>query len=113
MNLYSFALIFALQMIGSVSHWISKKSRKEVVGSIIDYYLADYPGRSLSVIAVFAASSAAAASSSASAIIDPVMLWDQIVHYHTIPDVCVAAIGSALAWGWTFDSGINKGAKSE
>ena len=113
MNLYSFALFFILMFIGSVAHWAKKKARKEIAGNIIDYYLADYPGRSLSVIAVFAATAATAASSAASAIADPIMLWHEIIVNHTIPDVSFAAIGSALSWGWMFDSGLNKGASHE
>ena len=111
MNILSFLIIFSLMLIGAVAHWAKKKMRKEVSGNIVDYFFADYPGRSVSVIGVLLASASAAATSEASTIIDPFMLWHEIVTNYTIPSISWLAIGGALTWGWTFDSGINKGAQ--
>ena len=113
MNILSFVLMFILMMIGSVAHWTKKKIRKEVAGNIVDYYFADYPGRSISVIGVLLASAATAATSAASAIVDPMMLWHELATSYTIPSISFAAIGGALSWGWMFDSGLNKGASHD
>lgn len=110
MNLLSFALVFVLMFIGAVAHWGKKKIRGEIGGSIIDYFIADYPGRSASVFSVFVLTATSAASTDASAIVDPLMLWAEIVAHYTIPTLSWYAIGGALASGWMFDSGINKGA---
>lgn len=111
MNILSFLIIFALMIIGAVAHWMKKKARGEVNGSIIDYFYADYPGRSVSVIGLLLASAATAATSDASVIVDPIMIWGQLTQNYTIPSVSWVAMGGALSWGWAFDSGVNKGAE--
>lgn len=111
MNVISFLIIFSLMLAGAIGHWVKKKLRKEISGNIIDYFFADYPGRSVSVIGALLVSAVGAASSEASTIIDPAMLWNQLTTTYTIPTVSWFAIGGALTWGWTFDSGINKGSK--
>jgi hypothetical protein len=110
MNLLSFALLFFLMFTGAVAHWAKKKLRGELHGSLLDYFVADYPGRSVSVFGVFLVTATSAASTDASAIVDPIMLWTELVTSYTIPSISWFALGSALATGWMFDSGINKGA---
>jgi len=109
MNVLSFLLLFTLMLVGAISHWVKKKSRKEVEGTILDYFFADYPGRSASVIAILFASAAGAATGDASSIVDPTMLWNELVQHYTIPTISWMAIGGALSWGWQFDSAVNKG----
>jgi hypothetical protein len=109
-NLFSFLFVLALMFLGAVAHWLHKKLRREVQGSIVDYFVADYPGRSASVIVVFIGSAAGVGFTDIAHIIEPSMLWEQLRTTHTIPSICAAAIGGALTWGWSFDSGINKGA---
>lgn len=113
MNVISFLIIFTLMLIGAVAHWAKKKLRNEVTGNIVDYFIADYPGRSVSVLGVLIISAAGAATSEASAIIDPVMMWNEIVTNYTIPSVSWFALGGALSWGWMFDSGVNRGSTPE
>jgi hypothetical protein len=109
MNLLTFLLLFILMCIGAVSHWIKKKVRKEVQGNIVDYFIADYPGRSASVIGIFIVTAATASATDASAIVDPIMLWHQIVTTYNIPTISMFALGGALQSGWSFDSAINRG----
>ena len=111
-NVFSFLFVLILMMIGAVGHWVHKKLRKEVQGTLLDYIFADYPGRSASVLGVFLVSSATVGATTVSAIVDPFMLWDQLVTTRSIPSICAAGIGAALTHGWSFNSGINKGAKN-
>jgi len=110
MNILSFVLVFFLMLIGAIAHWIKKKHRKEIEGTLVDYFFADYPGRSASVLSIFVVTAATASATDASAIVDPVMLWHELSTTYNIPTISVFAIGGALQSGWSFDSMINKGA---
>jgi len=113
MNILSFILLFCIMLIGAVAHWVKKKVRGEVRGTLLDYFVADYPGRSASVLSMFIATAAVAASTDASAIVDPIMLWEQLRTTYTIPSISWFAMGGALSTGWSFDSGINKGGPND
>jgi len=109
MNILSFLLVFFLMLIGAIAHWVKKKHRKEIEGTLVDYFFADYPGRSASVLSIFVVTAATASATDASAIVDPVMLWHELATTYNIPTISMFAIGGALQSGWSFDSAINKG----
>lgn len=111
MNIFSFLLLFFLMLCGAIAHWINKKLRKEIEGTLIDYFIADYPGRSASVISVLIVTSFAASATDASAIVDPMMLWHELSTTYNIPTISMFAIGGALQSGWSFDSALNRGNK--
>lgn len=109
MNIFSFALLFLLLVAGAIAHWVKKKMRGEIGGSLLDYFIADYPGRSVSVLGVLLFTATTTAASTAGAIVDPLILWQELITTYRIPSVSVLAIGGSLATGWAFDSGLNKG----
>lgn len=113
MNILSFVILFLFMLVGAIAHWVKKKLSGEIRGTLVDYFFSDYPGRSVSVLSVFIGTAFTVASTDASGIVDPIMLWEQVKATYTIPSVSWFALGGALSWGWSFDSAVNKGSKSD
>lgn len=79
-------------IVGIVAHYFKKLANKDVTGSLADYFLRDYPGRSAAAICGYGM---AAATALASGVVGPMELW--------------TAIGAGFTTGWTSDSAFNKG----
>jgi hypothetical protein len=79
-------------IVGMVAHYIKKLATGDVTGSLADYFLRDYPGRSAGAIFGYGM---AAATVLATGAIGSMDLW--------------VAIGSGVTTGWTCDSAFNKG----
>ena len=79
-------------IVGMLAHYIKKLAAGDVTGSLADYFLRDYPGRSAGAIFGY---SMAAATVLATGVIGSMDMW--------------VAIGSGVTTGWTCDSAFNKG----
>lgn len=107
-NINQLVLFIVIGMLGIYAHWYKKTRRDELRGRFIDYLIADYPGRTMSTLAVFLGASFTAASQGAISGLDMQlavkMLGQGQLYWPTF-----GVISSAFMLGWTCDSGINKG----
>lgn len=107
-KLNALLIFIGFGLLGMVAHYVKKRGRGEVAGSPIDYFLADYPGRTVATITAFLAASLTAATTGAINGLDPSTFFAALRHggLH-VPSMSVMV--SAFTLGWMFDSGINKG----
>lgn len=78
--------------LGMAAHYFKKRMRGEVLNGFTDYFIRDYPGRSMGAAFAFAL---AAAGLLATGAIDAMSAW--------------AAAGCGFTTGWTCNSALNKG----
>ncbi|MFA6903337.1 MAG: hypothetical protein WC236_09665 [Gallionellaceae bacterium] len=106
-NLYAFAFVLVLMLLGATIHWIKLRRSKRTNATLLEYIFTDNPmasakaGGSIFVIA------AMAAGTGVSDWIDPVLLWEIVSATHTMPSICFFGIGAAVAAGYAMDSGFN------
>ena len=109
-NLYSLALVFALMLAGAVGHWVKKKMRKEVRGSLYDYlFLDNKAGTGLTTGSIVMAALAASGTGAAD-VIDPRLMWEMVTQTASLPAISLFALGAAFQSGWQLDSMLNSGA---
>ena len=108
LNIASFLIFTLAGFIGMAAHFAKKKKRGELQGRFVDYLVADYPGRTLSTVAVFLGASFTAATTGMLDGLDIERALDlaQLGQLH-IPTI--NALVGAFMLGWMLDSGINKG----
>lgn len=107
-DILSFVTFFILMLVGAYLHYIKLCKQGRHFGGLVDYLVADYPGRTVSVgIALLTASWAACTAGVADAI-NPELVWTMLMagKIH-IPSVTIA-VGAVVA-GAGFDSQLNKG----
>lgn len=106
-NLYSFAFVLALMLLGAAIHWIKLRRSGRTTSTLLSYILTDNPGASAKAGGSIFVVAVAAAGTGVSDWIDPVMLWTVVRETHTMPSICFFGIGAALAGGYALDSGVN------
>lgn len=106
-NLYSFAFVLFLMLLGAAVHWMKLRNSGRTNASLLAYIFTDNPAASAKAGGSIFALAALAAGTGVADWIDPVMLWTMAVETHTMPSICFFGIGSALSWGYIVDSGIN------
>jgi hypothetical protein len=107
-DLLSFITFFLVMLVGSYAHYRKVCKQGRHFGTLFEYVIADYPGKSASVGLVLIGASWAACTSGMADSINPELVYSMLsqgkIH---IPSVTVAV----FAWsaGWAFDSALNKG----
>lgn len=109
-NLYSLVLVLALMLAGVVGHWVKKKARKEINGSLFDYLFLDNKVNSGVTGGSIMLAAMTASATGAADVIDPRLLWQMVTQTASIPAISLFALGAALQSGWQLDSMLNKGA---
>lgn len=106
-NLYSFAFVLALMLLGAAIHWMKLRHSGRSTASLMEYIFTDNPMASAKAGGSIFVVAAAAAGTGAADWIDPVMLWTIVSETHTMPSICFFGIGAAIAGGYMMDSGVN------
>lgn len=110
-DLWAFAFLYALMLLGAVWHWWKKKRRGELRGNLVSYLLSDHPGSSALSGGSILGAAAIAAMTGAADFIDPRLLWEQIVQTGKIAPVQGWLLYASISGGWMLDSWLNKGGK--
>lgn len=106
-NLYSFAFVLFLMLLGATIHWAKLRHSGRTRASLLAYIFTDNIAASAKAGGSIFAVAAAAAGTGVADWIDPVMLWQIVISTHTMPSICFFGIGAAVAGGYMLDSGVN------
>ena len=107
-SIASFLAFLLLSIIGAYWHYRKVCKAGRHMGSLWDYLVSDYPGRSISVGVALIGTSWITATSGTADFINPELVWATLTagKLH-IPSITVAYL--AIQSGYTWDSQINKG----
>jgi len=106
-NLYSFAFVLFLMLLGASVHWLKLRHSGRTSSTLLAYIFTDNPAASAKAGGSIFVLAAVAAGTGVADWIDPVMLWVIVSETHTMPSICFFGIGAALAGGYMLDSGVN------
>ncbi|MEK6849142.1 MAG: hypothetical protein AABY01_01080 [Nanoarchaeota archaeon] len=107
-SIASFIAFLIMSTAGAWWHYRKVLKSKRHIGTLWDYLIADYPGRSGAVGIALVGASWAAATGGTADFINPELVWTMLLagKLH-IPSVTIAAM--AFGTGYMFDSQLNKG----
>lgn len=110
-SIYAVMTVFIIQLLGAVDHWRVMKRDGRVAGTVLDYFLRDYPGHSFAAIIALGGTSWLAAISGAADFLNPETLYS-VMQYGMINTEIAAKITGAVITsygvGYAFDSKMNK-----
>ncbi len=109
-SILSFLSFLVFSLCGAYYHYRKVRSTGRHNGSLYDYLIADYPGRTGGVWLALIGAAWGSATSGIADNINPQLLWSLFCQGQLhIPSVNVAILAATA--GYTFDSAINKGSE--
>ena len=105
-NLLSFLAVLSFQIAGAFFHWLKMKRVDRVMGTFVDYLIADAPGRSVATGAALFAAAWVSATSGAADNINPEVLWGLLASMK-LHVASINGILAAITSGYFFDSVLN------
>lgn len=107
-SLYSFLAVVVFQYIGAYAHFRKLKYSKRVRGSYFNYLFADSRNKSAATGVLMLGSAWFSCTAGTADLINPQLVWAfleaGVLH---VPSISAAL--TAIAFGFAFDSGANKG----
>lgn len=104
----SFLMYFALTVLGAYRHYLVVCKSGRHMGSLWDYLVSDYPGKSMKVGVALLGYSLAMAASGTADFINPELVWETL-KAGQIPLASIPLATLAIQSGYHFDSEFNKG----
>jgi len=117
LNMWSFLVVYLLQVLGAFDHWRLMKKGYRIRGSFFDYLFGAYPGRTIGTYAALLASAWASCEAGVADNLNPELLFGLFNHLIETGNITmktaitiITAAGLSVTTGYGFDSRFNKGA---